>query len=293
MARTRRLAIVSSRPRTPERSQPVVRPASVATSDRPGIQERAGWQHVKISRKLSSVIRSDRRRPSEPVEPPRPPVLDGGGELSRPPAACGCPRPTCAGLSKARLRAVVVSQAPGSRGTPSWGQLWKRDGERFLRTLLSQVPVPRHADQRGDNPAPLLPERSGDSVFSCSQLLRQDLALQDSVIPPIPKHGPGPFHCVMSRGRCGLAGSNWNVECSTSKWRQGMRVGPGRTETDPSCKQLSVTTTCAVSAGRFDVASRRAGRERPPPRAARVRAGGPRPGLTLSGVPSRRIAQMP
>ena len=54
----------------------------------------------------------------------------------------------------ARLRAVVVSQAPGRRGTPSRGQRSQRLGERVLRALLGQVPVAGEPDQRGDDRGP-------------------------------------------------------------------------------------------------------------------------------------------
>ena len=62
----------------------------------------------------------------------------------------------------ARWRATVVSQAPGRRGTPSAGQRSERGGEGVLRALLGQVPVTGQTDERGHDPAPLVPEDLGD-----------------------------------------------------------------------------------------------------------------------------------
>src|SRR6266498_5098674 len=42
---------------------------------------------------------------------------------------------------------------------------WQRRGERLLRTLLGQVPVPEYADERGDNPPPVVAKRLSERLL--------------------------------------------------------------------------------------------------------------------------------
>ena len=107
----------------------------------------AGWQQVKISRSRSSGIAA-RSSPGRPVR-----FVGRHRATSCSLAASVAPRRS---RSRARLRAVVVSQAPGRRGTPSARPAVQRLRERVLGALLGQVPVPGHPDQGGDDAAPLL-----------------------------------------------------------------------------------------------------------------------------------------
>ncbi len=67
--------------------------------------------------------------------------------------------------STARLRAVVVIHAAGTRGTPSRGQRAERVGERVLQCVLGEAEVaaepPREGRQDGGT---LVAEGSGDGV---------------------------------------------------------------------------------------------------------------------------------
>ena len=65
--------------------------------------------------------------------------------------------------SIARLRAVVVIQAPGLRGTPVRPHL-ERDDEGVLDRFLGQVEVAQHADESRDRAPRLLTEHAVDSV---------------------------------------------------------------------------------------------------------------------------------
>ena len=60
--------------------------------------------------------------------------------------------------SIARLRAVVISQAAGLVGTSVARPALGGDRERLLGGLLGEVEVAEEADQRGEDPAPLLAE---------------------------------------------------------------------------------------------------------------------------------------
>ena len=111
-ARTRRCAIVASGTRNARAISAVVRPASVrSVSATWASTDSAGWQQVKIRRSRSSAT-------------PLSSITAGGSSVMRTAAsrAFAAPRLRATQRSNARLRAVVVSQAPGFAGTPSRGQ---------------------------------------------------------------------------------------------------------------------------------------------------------------------------
>ena len=58
----------------------------------------------------------------------------------------------------ARLRAVVISHALGLSGTPVARPALRRDRECLLRGFLGEVEVAEEADQRSEDPAPLVAE---------------------------------------------------------------------------------------------------------------------------------------
>ena len=89
----------------------VLRPASVrrVSATRAG-NGSAGWQHVKISRSRSSGISSSG-------------VSSGWRSSTARSRSLSAPALSRRSRSVARLRAAVVSQAPGLRGTPSRGHV--------------------------------------------------------------------------------------------------------------------------------------------------------------------------
>jgi hypothetical protein len=104
-ARTSRCAIVASGTMNARAISAVVRPVSVRNvSATRASNASAGWQQVKTSRSRSSAISSGGSSPT------------GSAASSRSLAA---PTFSRRNRSTARLRAVVVSHAPGLRGTPS------------------------------------------------------------------------------------------------------------------------------------------------------------------------------
>ena len=64
----------------------------------------------------------------------------------------------------ARLRAVVVIQAPGLSGTPRDRPHLERRDERLLDGLLGEVEVAEDADERRDRPARFLAEQAVDDL---------------------------------------------------------------------------------------------------------------------------------
>ena len=129
------------------------RPAC-AGSARPGPPAgSAGWQQVKISRSRSSG-------------PRRSSTWTRVARRQPPPAAW--PRSVADRRSRsiARLRAVVVSQAPGRSRHAVAPPPVQRPRERVLGALLGEVPVARHPDQGGDDPTPLVAERRSDRVVA-------------------------------------------------------------------------------------------------------------------------------
>jgi len=90
----------------------------------------------------------------------------------------------------ARLRAVVVSHAPGLRGTPSrCHRSSQREG--VLRAFLGNVPVAGHPDQGCDDPTPLVTEgardRGGDVGGYISQI---------GLTSIVPMRAPGIFEAT-------------------------------------------------------------------------------------------------
>ncbi len=77
--------------------------------------------------------------------------------------SCSLAVPTDARRSRsiARLRAVVVSHAPGARDAVA-GPAFQGPREGVLRALFGEVPVAGHADERGDDLAPVVDERGRD-----------------------------------------------------------------------------------------------------------------------------------
>ena len=114
------------------------------------LDDKAGWQHVKIRRRRSSLTG---------------PTSGGASSGGRRDCAWTCR--SCRVASRrnrsiARLRAVVTIQAPGLGGQPESGHLSTAMRERLLNRILGDVDVAEGADQRGDRTARLLAERSGD-----------------------------------------------------------------------------------------------------------------------------------
>ncbi len=66
--------------------------------------------------------------------------------------------------SMARLRAVVVIQAPGLSGTPRPASVSSAVDERFLDGLLGEVEVAEDADERRDRPARFVAEQAVDDL---------------------------------------------------------------------------------------------------------------------------------
>ena len=107
---------------------------------------------MKIRRSLSSSIplsslprrRADRRDGR------------GGGSSTATSLSLAAPVAARRTRSAARFFAVVISHAPGLRGTPSRCQRSSCRREGVLCAFLGEVPVTREADQRRHHPAPLV-----------------------------------------------------------------------------------------------------------------------------------------
>ncbi len=161
LARTRRWARVGSGTRNARAISGVVRPPSVRNvrATRASIAS-AGWQHVKISRSRSSAICMA--------------SSDGPGSMASSSDSIVASRARASVFSTsrfrrrsrsiARLRAVVVIQAPGLSGTPRDRPGLERADERILDGLLGEVEVAGHPDERGDGPALLLAEQAVDDL---------------------------------------------------------------------------------------------------------------------------------
>ena len=82
----------------------------------------------------------------------------------------------------ARLRAVIVSQAPGLGGEPVAGPALQRDDEGLLHGLLGEVEVAGQPDERRDRPSALFAEQAVDDT-----LRRLDPAFDPgSILPRTP-----------------------------------------------------------------------------------------------------------
>ena len=110
----------------------------------------AGWQQVNIRRRRSSGTSSSS------------PLSASTGSTTATSDSLDAPNRARRARSMARLRATVVSHAPGRRGMPSRGQRSSAGREGILRALLGQVPVAGEADQGRDDPAPFGLEGIGD-----------------------------------------------------------------------------------------------------------------------------------
>src|SRR5829696_4749800 len=150
LARTRRLAIVGSGTRKARAISEVVSPASVLSVSAT-LASSAVWQQVKIRRSRSSVTPLSSGASS--------PGSSGSVDTA---TSCSLSLPVALrlSLSIARLRAVVVSQAPGRDAVTRPGLQRPREG--VLGALLGQVPVAGRPDQGRDDPSPLLAKRVGD-----------------------------------------------------------------------------------------------------------------------------------
>ena len=191
LARTSRCAIVGSGTRNARAISAVVSPASVrSVSATCASTDSAGWQHVKISRRRSS---------STPLSSESARVASGRRRARRPPAAWRRPSLARRSRSSARLRAVVVSHAPGLRGTPSRGQRLERQREGVLRALLGEVPVAGDPDQRRDDAAPLVAERDGDRGLDVGAHISQ---IGRTSIEPSARPGSSPRPRSPRRGPC-------------------------------------------------------------------------------------------
>src|SRR5579872_542325 len=140
LARTRRCAMVDSGTRNARAISGVVSPASVrSVSATCASTVNAGWQHVKMRRRRSSSI------PLSPTSS----CGCGSGSLVPASTATSCslaaPVADLRRRSMARLRAAVVSQAPGLRGTPSRGQCCTASAKASCAhsSARSQSPVTR------------------------------------------------------------------------------------------------------------------------------------------------------
>src|SRR5215203_951793 len=155
LARTRRLAIVGSETRKARAISEVVSPASVlSVSATLASSASAGWQQVKIRRSRSSVT---------PLSSGASPPGSSGSVDTATSCSLSLPVALRLSLSIARLRAVVVSQAPGRDAVTRPGLQRPREG--VLGALLGQVPVAGRPDQGRDDAAPLLSERIGDRLL--------------------------------------------------------------------------------------------------------------------------------
>ena len=134
LARTSRWAMVASGTRNARAISAVVSPARVrrVSATRASVAS-AGWQQVKISRSRSSGT-------------PRSSGSGSSGTCIRA-ASWSLAAPTVSRRSRsvARLRAVVVSQAPGRFGTPSRGQVRRASAKASWAhsSARSQSPVIR------------------------------------------------------------------------------------------------------------------------------------------------------
>ena len=105
----------------------------------------AGWQQVKISSSRSSLIT---------VSSYSSMMASGTGSRRIFSASVRSRRIR----SIARLRAVVSSHAPGFAGTPDLGQRSAAIANASCAGILGHVEVPEEPDERGQHPAPLVPE---------------------------------------------------------------------------------------------------------------------------------------
>ena len=78
--------------------------------------------------------------------------------------------------SIARLRAVVISQAPGLAGVAVARPALGGDRERLLRGFLGEVEVAEEADQGGEDAAPLVAEDLLEGVRYHSTIGRTSIA---------------------------------------------------------------------------------------------------------------------
>ncbi len=135
LARTRRLAMVCSLTRNALAISAVLSPARVrrVSATWAGTAS-AGWQQVNINRSRSSGTASSSS-------------VGGSGAGDRAAASWSLAAPSASRRSRstARLRAVVVSQAPGRRGTPSRGQVRRARAKASWAqsSARSQSPVSR------------------------------------------------------------------------------------------------------------------------------------------------------
>ena len=121
----------------------------------------AGWQHVKIRRRRSSGM--DIGSSSAPSATAAPSAASR--IASRPITACLSASDFARRiLSIARLRAVVMIQASGWRGTLGDRPLLEGHQVRVLEALLGQVEVAEHTDQGGDRPPVMIAEQAVDSL---------------------------------------------------------------------------------------------------------------------------------
>ena len=110
----------------------------------------AGWQQVNIRRSRSSGTSSSAVT-----------LSSLSAAMTATSRVLDSPTRSRRARSTARLRATVVSHAPGRRGMPSRGQRSQRGREGILRTLLGEVPVAGEPHEGRDDPAPLGVERLG------------------------------------------------------------------------------------------------------------------------------------
>ena len=153
LARTSRLAIVGSDTRNARAISAVVRPASVrsVSATRPSSGS-AGWQQVKISRSRSSSI---------PLSSSGSFIGVGSSSASAATSASSSALPSRSRRSRsiARLRATVVSHAPGRRGTPSRGQRRSASANASCAHSSARSQSPVRLIRVATIAAPLLAER--------------------------------------------------------------------------------------------------------------------------------------
>lgn len=77
------------------------------------------------------------------------------------------------------MRAVVLSHAPGLRGTPSRGQRSSARVKASCAHSLGEIPVAGPANQARDDPTPLVAERFVDRRLGSSQLGQMGLISTD------------------------------------------------------------------------------------------------------------------
>src|SRR5438445_299405 len=154
LARARRCAIAGSLTRNDLATSLVDAPPSRRrVSATCASVESAGWQQVKMRRSRSSCT-----GPSFPGEP----GSSLSGESSAASLSSSRPRDSRRKRSMARLRAVVVIQAPGLGGSPAPVHLRKATANASCNRILGDVDVAEDADQGSDGSAGLLPEDPAD-----------------------------------------------------------------------------------------------------------------------------------